>query len=184
MKPIDLTNVQERREGDFERLPAGGYVCRITAVKDNAEKERLELEYDIAEGKYLGYHSETYARAGFWGGRFIRSYSDKAQGFFKGFLTAVEQSNPGFAWNWDEKTLSGKLLGIVVGEREYVARDGSVKVGQEVTMVRSVKAIKEGDFKVPELRKLTDAQRPAIHVSAPAPAAAGFTEITDEDLPF
>ena len=58
MKPIKNFNTVNA-SGSRERLKPGGYVVRITAVKDNAKKEYLEVLYDIAEGPAAGYYSPT-----------------------------------------------------------------------------------------------------------------------------
>lgn len=189
MRKFDIDAVAEQQEGEFERLPVGGYVAKITACEDVPEKEYLKIEYDVAEGKYKGYHAETYQRAKFWGGRFVRSYKEKAQGFFKAFITSVEQSNPNYTWDWRETGLIGKLLGVVIGEREYLStKDGSVQVGLEVAQVRSVKAIREGDFKIPKRREMSDADRALAEragASVEKPSATnGYTEVEDEELPF
>lgn len=39
--------------------------------------------------------------------------------FFKGVLTSLEESNPGFRWNWDESTLVGKKVGGVFGREQF-----------------------------------------------------------------
>ena len=57
MKHIDMTNVQEA--GEFDRLPAGSYVCVIRDVEDFPQKEYLKVTYDIAAGKYAGYYDKT-----------------------------------------------------------------------------------------------------------------------------
>lgn len=147
-------SVKENQGGEFEKLPAGGYVCKITASKDVPDKEYLDLEFDISDGKYQGWFADTYQRAGFWGGRFIRSYKEKAAGFFKGFTTAIEESNPKYKWNWDEGTLVNKYIGLVLGYEEYMSNSGEVKERIYVAQNRSVEAIRKGDFKVPELKKL------------------------------
>ena len=39
----------------------------------------------------------------------LKVYSDKkALPFFKAFITAVEKTNAGYQWDWDEKKLIGK----------------------------------------------------------------------------
>lgn len=177
MRKIDnFDNVTEQQGGDFERLPTGGHICKITLVEDVPEKEYLKFEFDIAEGKYQGWFAETYQRAGFWGGKFIRSYKKKAAGFFKGFVTAVEESNPKYKWAWEEQTLNGKMIGLVLGSEEYVSNSGEVKERLYVAQNRSVDAIRKGDYKVPELKKLKADALPRNEVS-------GFTE-ADEPLPF
>lgn len=175
----DYASVTEQQGGEFEKLPAGGYICKITAVEDLPDKEYLKIEFDIADGKYKGWFADTYQRANFWGGRLVRSYKETAKGFFKGFTTAVEQSNAGYKWAWDEKSLVGKMIGIVLAMEEYIGNDSTVKERLYVAQNRSVDAIKKGDFKVPELKALKPEDRPR-----PAPTTSGFTEVTDEQLPF
>jgi hypothetical protein len=175
----DFENVTEQQGGEFEKLPVGGYICKITYVEDVPEKEYIKIEFDIADGKYSGWFAETYQRANFWGGKFIRSYKEKAAGFFKGFTTAVEQSNLGYKWAWDEQTLVGKFIGIVLALEEYVGNDGTVKERLYVAQNRSVDAIKKGDYKVPELKALKPEDRPRL-----APADRELTEVSDDDCPF
>lgn len=146
------TNWRNAKTND--RLPAGGYVCRIEDVQDNPDKEYLYIEFDIAEGEYKGYYSQLASSFGFWGGRFYRSYKDKALGMFKGFLLAVEESNDGYKFNNDESTLVGKLVGLILREEEYIGNDGNIKTRLKVSNVKNADAIRDGKFKVPPLKKL------------------------------
>lgn len=155
MKNINWSNVEENKE--FEKVTPGGYICGITAVKDEPEKEYLKVEFDIVEGNLKGYYKELYTNKGFWGGSFIRSYKETALSFFKGFLKAIELSNAGFKaddFDGDETKLRGKLIGLVLAEEEYKGNDGTVKTRIYVDAVHSADRIKKGDFKVPELKKL------------------------------
>ena len=52
--------------------------------------------------------------------RSIRSYKTNALPFFKGFITAVEKTNPGYTWDWDEKKLIGKNVIAVFGEEDLM----------------------------------------------------------------
>lgn len=172
MKPIkDFDKIQA--SGDFERLPAGGYVIRITDVKDEPSKSYLALTFDIAEGKYAGHYKDVPADLVAIH-QFIRSYKDTAVNMFKAFTNAVEASNEGYTWNWDEATLVGKIVGVLMGEEEYENNRGEVKTGLKVRSCRSAEAIRSGNFKVPEPKKLAKAD--AI--------PEGFTAIADTDLPF
>ena len=38
--------------GEYDKLPAGAYICVIKTVEDVPDKEYLKIEYDIADGKY------------------------------------------------------------------------------------------------------------------------------------
>ena len=44
--------------------------------------------------------------------------------FFKGFITAVEESNPTFKWDWNEQKLKGQRIGVVLREEEYIPQQG------------------------------------------------------------
>lgn len=179
MKEIPgFAEIKENQGGEFERLPAGGYVCVITAVEDVPEKEYLKIEFDIAEGEYKGCFADTYQRAGFWGGRFIRSYKESAAGFFKGFTSAIENSNEGFRWTWDETALIKKKIGLVLGYEEFINKDGEIKERLTVVQNRSVASILSGDFKVPALKTLKPED-------VPVGARQGFRDIpSNTKIPF
>ena len=178
MRDLDLENVQEAQ--DFEKPTPGGYICGITAVEDVADKEYLKIEYDFAEGPLKNYYRGLYEAKGFWGGTFVKSYKEKALPFFKGFITAVENSNKGYKFKNDETTLKRRMVGLVLGEEEYVGKDGTVKTRLYVDQIHSVDVIKKGDFKIPELKKL-----PATAGSSSKPSDFVPTPLADDDdLPF
>lgn len=179
MKSIDWNNVQEATEG--RRLAPGGYVCGIVKAEDLPDKEYLRILFDIAEGPDKNYFRDMAERMQLDGwpyaGILIRSYKPKAQPFFKGFLTAVEASNPGYHFTNDERTLTRKLVGLVLGEEEY-EYNGEVRTRLRVASVRSVDAIRKGDYDTPPLKKLarTGAQ-PGVNDEF-------ISMDDDEDIPF
>lgn len=182
MKPIkDFDKVQA--SGDFERLPAGGYVIRIQSAKDDhpqgeSENSMLRITYDIAEGPEAGrYKDEEPDNA--YRHQFIRSYKEKALGMFKAFTNALEESNPGYKWDWKEAALPGKILGVVIGYEEYEANDGSVKERQRIASCISADRVRQGDYKVPELKKLAGSSKPA-----PGAVPTGFVPLQDDTLPW
>lgn len=159
MKAIsNFDKIQEN--GGFEKLPVGGYIVKILAVDDVPEKEYLKIFFDINEGEKKGFFTKAFkedTRAEKkWpnAGSFIRSYKEKALPMFKGFTNAIENSNKGYSWNFDEKSLVNKVVGLVIGEEEYLNQKGQVRKRTYVSTVRSVDTIKKGDFTVPELKKL------------------------------
>nr|DAR10643.1 MAG TPA: hypothetical protein [Caudoviricetes sp.] len=182
MKKISgYDKIQE--SGSFKKLPVGGYVVKILSVIDVPEKEYLRLSFDIAEGPNKGFFTEEYkndTREGKkWpnAGTFVRSYKEKALPMMKGFTTAVEKSNKGYAWNFDESTLKGKLVGLVIGEEEFINSSGKMRTRTYVNAVLSVDVIREGKFEVPELKKLS-----ADKVAASTPAASQpFQNPFDDD---
>jgi len=178
MKPIDLSNVQEAGSGN--KLPAGGYICRIGFAEDKPDKSYILVQYDIAEGEFANYYGDRQ-RANptwGWGGNLYKSYKQNALPMFKRFCSCVTKSNPGYLFdgntNADEKTLAGKLIGLVLGEEEYAGNDGTIRTRLYCVTELPVDDIRAGKFKVPEKKPLKT-------------TSTGFTDVSngdDSDLPF
>lgn len=179
MKPIegyDLVN----EAGEFKRLPAGIYGVRITKVVDRPDREYLEIYSDITKGEFANYFKSLTDSGLKDTSLHIRSYKTKALPFFKSFITAIEKTNPGYKWDWDETKLVGKNVIAVFGEEEYMGNDGTVKIGTKLVEFRSLEAFQAGRIKVPELKKLPQ-------VTASDEAVANETAqdlLAAEDLPF
>lgn len=184
----DWTKVEPMQEGR-RGLPAGGYVIRISKVENVAAKNYLLIEYDVAEGEHAGYYKDLSDRFGFWGGSFVRSYNQKASGFFKGFLDAVEKSNPGVTlatpYGVDETRLIGLIVGVVLREEEYIKNNGETGTRLRVKEVMEVDRIRKGDFTVPEKLRLGNAPSAdaAPAVIDTTQSNIDFDQVT-EDLPF
>lgn len=151
MRQINWDTVQEA--SDFPKPEPGGYIVQITAVKDEEYREYLLISYDFAEGELKGYYKDLAKAKGFWGGTFIRSYKEKALPFFKGFKTAVEESNRSYEFRNDPQSLVHKFVGVVLAEEEYKSNDGKIKTRLYVDQVRSIAAIQAGEYAVPPLKK-------------------------------
>lgn len=163
MKAINLSEVQEAGTG--LGLKAGGYVCKITNVEDVPSKEYLYVEFDIAEGEHKDYYKKLQEAKNFWGGSFYKSYKEKALPMLKRFCSAVTKSNSGYifdagAQNSDEKTLKGKLIGLVLFEEEYIKNNGEIGRRLKVDYECDIEKIRKGEFKVKELKRLPEDQRP------------------------
>ena len=163
MKAINLSEVQEA--GTWLGLKAGGYVCKITNVEDVPSKEYLYVEFDIAEGEFKDYYKKLQEAKNFWGGSFYKSYKEKALPMLKRFCSAVTKSNAGYifdagAQNSDEKTLKGKFIGLVLFEEEYIKNNGELGRRLKVDYECDVEKIRKGEFKVKELKRLPEDQRP------------------------
>lgn len=179
--------------GEFKKLPAGGYVCKIIDVKDvplgsdpnKPDKGNyLRVYFDIAEGEYKGFYSDDFGKKYPDIHSYVRSYKEKALGLFKGFLTAIDESNntnfvKAAEKGINEKELIGKNIGLVLGLEEYITSMGEIKERLYVTSNRSTQAIVSGDYKVPELKKIKD----PISSAGSAPVD-GFSGIDDSDIPF
>lgn len=180
MKNVNWNDVQ-----DDVRIPVpGGYAAKIVRVEDNEDKEYLKIEWEFADGEFKGANKECFDAFGYWPLAFVQSYKDTALRFFKGFKTAVENSNPGFAFNCaNPQGLVGKFVGVVLGEEEYYStKHSEVRKRLVVAEKRSGKAIREGDFAIPELKKLDPSKIPSGGYSSPAQSYGVVDD--DAQLPF
>ena len=182
MKRVDMTNVQEA--GEFERVPAGAYVCRITAVEDFPNKEYLKISYDIAAGKYAGYYEKTRKDHPDWAwtGAYVKSYKTKALPMFKRFCSAVSKSNGNFVFdgntvNADERTLIGKKIGLVFQDEEYYSNSGDKRM--RLIVAREFPIDKLNDQKIPAPKLLPDEPE-----TSGADAFMSIPEGIDEEMPF
>lgn len=152
--------------GEYERLNAGGYICKIVSAKEEKSKSgkrMLVLALDIIEGDKKDFfrnrfNEDNRAEKKWPSGAIYRQMleGEKAAGFLKGLMTSLEASNEGFKWNWDEKKLANLKCGAIFGEEEYEKMDGSIGTTTKIKFIKTVKAIQDGNFKVPELKKLPE----------------------------
>lgn len=182
MKPINNWKDIEAAN-DSVRLAPGGYVVKMTSVKNVPDKEYLEIIYDIAEGPEKGRYGDEWGREHPFAHRFIRSYKEKALGMFKGFVKAVDTSN-GTRFSEqaetgiNEQELVGKLVGVVIGEEEYQNDYGDIKTRLAVRSVKSAQDIRDGKYTVPDVKKLKEDLAQPITPEVPT----GFEN--DPDIPF
>lgn len=139
-----------KASGEFDTMPAGGYVMTIINAEDVEAKEYLKLELEVGEGEWTGHAKATYERASFWPLVCYRSYKESAQGMFKAFTNAVEASNDGYTWNWNERSLEGLDVGVVFANEHYVKNNGNLGTRLVVQNIKSAQDIRDGKFKVPE----------------------------------
>jgi len=184
MKALNGFNNVEASTGSFESLPAGGYVAKILkVVNHNEEKPFLEVVFDIAEGEYAGYFNSDFGTKNEWAHSFRSYYSEAALGMFKGFIESIDKSNKtnfseSIEKGFNEQSLVGKLVGIIVGYEEYKTNRGEIGQRMRVKGTRSADTIRQNKFRVPELKKL----EASIETTAATPT--GFTPLKDEDCPF
>jgi len=169
--------------GDFVKLPAGGYVARITAAEYKLEdKPYLLCTYDIAEGEYKGYYDDDFGKEHPYAHQFRQYNTPKSAGAFKGFLRNIDMSNGTNFVKTSEETkalneqeLVGKLIGIVIAYKERANDRGEIREVSFVDKYRTVDGIRQGRFKVPELVKLPQ---------QPNTPPEGFENVSADDLPF
>lgn len=181
----------EKASSGREILPAGGYVCEIKSVKEENFDwgSRLALAIDVVEGDYAGFFKKDFdgndREDKKWRGIYRISIpkddGTEQDGWtkrsFGNFIWAIQESNPGYTWNWDEKTLKGKKLGVLYRNKEWEV-DGKTGWTTEAAGSISVEDCRAGKFKMLKDKPLKD--RPAQGQTASAPdVVAG-----EDELPF
>ena len=152
-------------DGSNERLPAGGYVCRILKAwveTTMGGSEQIALALEIAEGDYAGYFGkqysskkETYPNTK-WPcifKQFTLGTDGNTNPYFKGLIKVIENSNTGYTWNWHETGLQNKMIGMIFREEEFETNDGNIRTTIRPAFPRSVERIRNG-VEVPEVRRL------------------------------
>ena len=177
MKKIDNFDKIQENGGGFKRIPDGAYIVGIKKVTDNPEKKYLRLELDVCKGEYKNWYQKLYdadkRETKYWprDGVLVRSYSDKALPFFKGFITSVTKSNKNFNWEWDEQKLVNKVFGVVIGTEEYERQNGGIGKRPYIASVHSVETIEKGEYDIPALKELTTTKATTAPANDPIPDA-------------
>ena len=166
MKKPDNYENTEARTGGGTGPSAGPYVCQIvTAVEtlSSSNRSMMVLELDIAQGPFKGYYQQQQNRRtdGKSSFQIHRRCTDGDQvAYFKGDILAIEKSNPGFKFNFNEETLVGRLVGATFRDEEYLNNAGVVKSFPKVAWLFPIDEI--GKQVVPKPKLLSADKRPAI----------------------
>lgn len=182
--------------GAVPQLPKGGYIAKILDCKEESSATGynwLAISFDITEGEFKGHFAEQY-RANTnenkkWRGTYNAFIPDESSQYyeenlnkFKTMIANIEESNPGYHWDWDETKLKGKTIGVLFGEKEFETESNGVIILTECRGIRSVDCIKNGKFKMPALKTLSKSP------SVSSPVSTGFADLgavdDDDDLPF
>ena len=170
--------------GEGRSLPAGAYICKIVnANPDKSKKgvDMLAIAFDIADGEYCDIYCDMYNRLkkenaeAKWPNsgtyrQLIANMDGTTNGFFKGMILNIQASNPGYEWNWDEKSLKGKLFGGVFRREEYLDNEQKARWTTRLFKILPVDGIE--NVKPPEDKPLDK----AVHTTD------GW--VSDEQIPF
>lgn len=189
---------------DFQTLPKGGYIGRIlnAEVKENSNGQYIQLAVDIAEGEYKDFFMNEWKNQQGedkkWHCNFLlnvpKDDGSERDGWtkrrFKTVIVALEDSNSGYHFDWDEQKFKGKLIGCLFNEREYEGNDGTVKKATNLAQITSVEKVRSGDFKIPADKLLNKQSTPfPQQSSAPAqssslPSWMSVPDNASDSMPF
>lgn len=179
---------------DFEQLPKGGYILRIMGAEvcENSRGQYVKISCDVNEGEYKDFYAKEYRAQQTEDKKWHCNYllnvpkddGTEQDGWtarrFKTVIEAIEESNSGYHFDWDERKFKGKLIGGLFNEREYEKNDGTVARVTNLAQLCTVEKIREGKFKIPADKVLKDkSQQPASNDDFMT-----LPEGADEELPF
>lgn len=170
-----------------ENLPAGGYVAIIknAAVETTEWGDKLLISFDIVEGTYKDFFANDYKsnmnEDKKWRGRRRLNVpkddgSEKdewAKSAFGKATWAIEESNPGYTWDWNEAGLKGKYVGVLFREKEW-EYNNQTGWTTECSGFTAADEIRNNKFKMPKPKALPDKPETAF-TSFPA---------DDSEIPF
>ena len=179
----------KRSSNSGEPLPAGGYVAKIldASISTYSWGEVLVFSFDIVEGEYTEFFKNKYLEDTNenkkWKGTFRltipqedNQYYDSQKRKFGNAIACIEESNPKYAWNGDERKLKDNYVGVLFRNYEYDV-DGRQGWTTECCSFTSVDEIREKKFKMPKDKPLK---------KQPESPAAMFADIKniENELPF
>lgn len=184
---------KSKRKKSFTQLPKGAYVIQIKDVKEEPNKNgngsHLTICFDIAEGEYKGYfqtmmeNSTSEDKKWPYDARhYITVPADGCQTFiwdnWNTFFADLEDSNNGFVFGGDIKTLKGKLIGgkFYIEQTEY---NGNIYDHTRLKWTCVADDVRNGKAGKMPKDKLIE--------SAPKTDANGFMDIpegTEEEVPW
>lgn len=184
--------------GNYQTLPKGGYVLKIMGAEvcNGNYGQYIRISCDVAEGEYKDFFANEYRNQQQedkkWHCIYLLNVPEdngtEQDGWtkrrFKTVTEALEESNSGYHFDWDEQKFKGKLIGGLFNEREYKKSDGNVARTTNLAQLCSVERVRSGNYQLPKDKLLDNNSRPS---SAAIPSNDDFMQIpegADEGLPF
>ena len=163
---MDLWDETEAKEfGEYENLELGGHEIVILDAREHKSEFSgnisLKISVDISgndkqKGFFKKQYDENTSADKKWPTGAVKylSLKDEQLGFLKGFITALEKSNPNFKFNkkgtWEQ--LKNLKLAGQFGLEEYKKQDGTIGTATKLVQFRSLDKLK--DIKIPKVKKL------------------------------
>lgn len=195
--------------GERLTLPAGIYKAEVINAKvdELGNAPTLVIQVDITEGDYARFFRRLFENQSQ-----NSQYSVRYKGVYRiqlpdgkdeqhdnwrkhqleGAVWALENSNPGYKWDWDETKLKGLKIGLNVRERDYyyngksgttteIGRLESILMMNDPDETKHPKPMKKRELSNRDKQKMAEDE---ARKSAPTPGP-GYVEVGDDDeLPF
>lgn len=164
-KPNNYDNIQVNE--DFVPLSLGGHKGIIMGVEEytspmtNNTSLKVSVDTD-KDDTQPNYYAEQYKKDTRpdkkWSNNAIKYVSlgeeENQVKMLKSFITAVENSNNGFKFDWNKEVsqLKGKKVGLIFGLEEYQNQQGETKTRTKLNQFRSLDKV--ADIKIPKVKLL------------------------------
>ena len=165
-----FSGFEAKRSGQArEVLPAGGYVAKVM----NAEEikydwgEVVVISFDIAEGQYKDFFANDYRGQDRedkkWRGTYRlnvpKDDGSEKDGWtkktFGNAVWALEDSNPGYKFDWEIAPFKGKTVGVLFRNKEW-EYNGQTGWTTECCALTTVSDIRDNKFKMPKDKPLAN----------------------------
>ena len=190
---------KSKRKQTFQQLPKGAYVVKIMNAKEVPNKSgngsHIDIAFDICEGEYRNFYKKIFEgntnEDKKWPNDAIFRLTvpnDGSQQFiwdnWNSFFADLEDSNSGFVFGGDVRTLKNKLIG---GKFHNEQSESNGTVYDHIRMKWTCVAddVRNGRAgRLPNDKLITAASRGS---AAPATDSDGFMKVPDtddDDIPF
>jgi hypothetical protein len=181
-------------QSDFKQLPKSNYVCKVMNVEETTYKNGkrgLKISFDIAEGEYKDFYTKQYQEStkedkkwSYDAVYYLSIPFDGCESYiidgWDTFWANIEDSNNGFIWNGDEKTIKGKVFGgCFRNEQSQNEQTGQIYDHTKLAGTRIAQDIRDGKVKWTPKDKFIE--------TAPASDDNSFVNVPNVeelDLPF
>lgn len=198
-KPSNYDEIQVNE--DFTPIEIGGHKGIIKKVEEYTSpvsgNTSLKVEVDTDKtDKQPNYFQEQYDNNTNmdkkWSPSAVKFVSLKEEEncikMLKAFITSVENSNNGFAFDWekDVNQLVGKKVGLIFGLEEYEDQEGKLKTARKVTQFRSIDKV--DNAKIPKVKLLDgtyiEYEKYQENKNNPFKDFGDTVEVSSDEIPF
>lgn len=171
--------------GNYETLPKGAYILTILNAETGETQygQYVKISCDIAEGEYKDFFRKDYKNQQGEDKKWHCNYllnvpvgngterDEWTARKFKTVINAIEDSNPGYHFDWDESTFKDKKIGGLFNIREYQKNNGEIGEVTNLAQLVSVEIVKSGKYKMPKDKRLGNVPVPDRKTTAIPPAS-------------
>lgn len=175
------------------KLPVGAYVCKIIGVK--LEETKILVQYDVCEGEYADFFQKKYRDskeedkkykgiAKLWLPKDDGSEKDtNTKNKFARWTNALEESNPGYRWDWDETKWKDKYIGILYGEvgQNIDGKNVRYNTFRDAT---SIDKVRSGEAKIPKFYAYAGYEEKPTTTANTTTDFMSIPDGIEEEIPF